>query len=104
MQKPMRLVVVATDSAVVGQACELADVLITPFQNTRCDTAELVADKEFLSSQGATAIWYKDEILRWSSVAQVRGVRPWVAINDQPPKARERVSSGGTNPQVDLAP
>lgn len=101
---PSRLVIVTSDAQSAREACDHASVLITPYQDTHCDGPEMVVDQAHLLRQGATAIWQVGNDMRWISVAQVRGKRPWVAGHGQQPEPVDQISSGGTGRRVAPAP
>jgi competence protein ComEC len=60
--------------------CARADVLVSAIPVRReCPHPRLVVDKMELLHNGATAVWFAENGVKLETVAEARGVRPWVA-------------------------
>ena len=77
-------VAIALDGRALDEDCRRARVLISlePLRRMTCPSADLVIDRFDLWREGAHALWLGggEGALRSRSVAQDRGVRPWVRL------------------------
>ena len=72
------VVAIARDVRALAEDCALAEVVVSlvPIRGP-CPSAHTVIDRFDLWREGAHAIWLEDGAVRVSTVAEIRGVRPW---------------------------
>ena len=101
-------IAVSDGQALSGATCSFADVMIVTRATTNplCKGTMLSIDQDFITREGAIAIWLDDDHAHWTSVRRERGNRLW--SRQTPPltvaSAGPSFSSGGTVPPADPAP
>lgn len=75
-----RKVLYALAPAAFANGCEGVAVVIdeTVEDHKACSTARLTISTDLLEREGAVAVSFSGQNLRWTSVARERGFRPWV--------------------------
>jgi competence protein ComEC len=64
--------------------CRLADIVVAPFTVSKaCRAARVVVDRKMLKEHGAYALYIDGLSIRAETVAEARGMRPWVP--ERPP-------------------
>jgi competence protein ComEC len=68
----------------LDEDCRLADIVVAPFTVSKaCRAARVVVDRKMLIEHGAYALYIDGLSIRAETVAEARGMRPWVP--ERPP-------------------
>ena len=95
---PARSVLALWSIEALSEDCAKSPIVIdlTRGWHPPCAAAKLLVTRPMLERQGAIAVRFVNNAVAWTSVAQVRGDRPWVAAKT--PNSAARAQSTGPAP------
>lgn len=67
----------------LSEDCAQASILVASFPARNCKGLRVVIDIRNLHTGGAHSVWFTPEGFLVENVAQMRGQRPWVPVNDE---------------------